>query len=193
VLRELKYIDESDNILLKGRVASKMGNHEVMITELVFHNVLTDRPPAEIAALLSALVFPQKTNESEEAYGKLNEAVKEVKSIASLIGKKEKECGMLEQQDFVEQFNFGLAEVVYEWAMGEPFCEVLELTDVQEGQIVRCIQRLDETLRDVKEAASTIGDPTLKEKMEQASTAIKRDIVFAASLYTDENAPKISK
>ena len=58
------------------------------------------------------------------------------------------------------------------------------LTDVQEGMIVRCIQRLDETLRDVRDAARIIGDPILYQKMEEASTAIKRDIVFAASLYT---------
>ena len=49
---------------MKGKVACEMGNHELIITELVFHNVLTDLQPAEIAALLSCLVFQQK-NASE--------------------------------------------------------------------------------------------------------------------------------
>ena len=66
----------------------------------------------------------------------------------------------------------------------QTFSAIMQLTDVQEGIIVRCIQRLDETLRDVKNAARTIGNPTLYEKAGEASTAIKRDIVFAASLYT---------
>ena len=52
------------------------------------------------------------------------------------------------------------------------------------GMIVRCIQRLEETCRDVRNAARVIGDPMLKEKMQEASKLIKRDIVFAASLYT---------
>ena len=82
------------------------------------------------------------------------------------------------------QFNFGLTEVAFEWARGMPFAEITQLTDVQEGIIVRTIQRLDETLRDVKDAARVIGDPMLYQKMDQASTIIKRDIVFAASLYT---------
>ena len=82
------------------------------------------------------------------------------------------------------QFNFGLTEVAYEWARGMPFAEITQLTDVQEGIIVRTIQRLDETLRDVKDAARVIGDPMLYQKMGAASTIIKRDIVFAASLYT---------
>ena len=68
--------------------------------------------------------------------------------------------------------------------MLQPFAEITGLTDIQEGIIVRCIQRLDETLKDVRNAARIIGDPTLYQKMEEASTLIKRDIVFAASLYT---------
>jgi len=59
----------------------------------------------------------------------------------------------------------------------------MEMTNVQEGIIVRCIQQLNETLKDVKDAARIIGDPTLQHKMDEASNAIKRDIVFAASLY----------
>lgn len=50
--------------------------------------------------------------------------------------------------------------------------------------IVRCIQRLNETCKDVCNAARVIGDPDLHRKMKEASTLIKRDIVFAASLYT---------
>ena len=52
------------------------------------------------------------------------------------------------------------------------------------GMIVRCIQRLNETCRDVCNAARVIGDPKLQKKMKEASMLIKRDIVFAASLYT---------
>uniref|UniRef100_A0A8C0JI35 SKI2 subunit of superkiller complex n=1 Tax=Chelonoidis abingdonii TaxID=106734 RepID=A0A8C0JI35_CHEAB len=66
----------------------------------------------------------------------------------------------------------------------QPFAEIARLTEVQEGIIVRCIQRLDETCRDVRNAARVIGEPTLYAKMEQASNLIKRDIVFTASLYT---------
>lgn len=55
---------------------------------------------------------------------------------------------------------------------------------VQEGIIVRCIQQLNEILCDIKDAARLFGDLILKKKMEEASEAIKRDIVFAASLYT---------
>ena len=61
---------------------------------------------------------------------------------------------------------------------------ITSISVVSLGIIVRCIQRLDETCRDVRNAARIIGDPKLGEKMEEASAMIKRDIVFAASLYT---------
>jgi superfamily II RNA helicase len=82
--------------------------------------------------------------------------------------------------------SFQLIRVVYEWACNKPFAKIMELTDVQEGIIVRCIQQLNETLQYVKNAAIIIGHPALKTKMEEASTKIKRDIVFTASLYTQD-------
>ncbi|KAJ3609359.1 hypothetical protein NHX12_023882 [Muraenolepis orangiensis] len=66
----------------------------------------------------------------------------------------------------------------------QPFAEIAQLTDVQEGTVVRCIQRLDEVLKEVRQAARIIGDSVLGSKMERASLAIRRDIVFTASLYT---------
>lgn len=68
----------------------------------------------------------------------------------------------------------------------QPFADIMKLTDIQEGVIVRCIQQLNETLQDVKDASRIIGNQALQHKMEEASNAIKRDIVFAASLYFQE-------
>merc|ERR1719186_796515 len=185
VLKDLKYIDSGSTVQLKGRVACEMGSHELMVTELMFENQLTDRPPEEIAALLSCMVFQQRNCSEPELTPTLKKGVDDIKKCAEKVGAVQVACGLLQPVgDFVEQFNFGLVEVVYEWARGMPFSDITQLTDVQEGVIVRTIQRLDETLRDVKDAARVIGDPVLYQKMDQASTIIKRDIVFAASLYT---------
>ena len=90
----------------------------------------------------------------------------------------------IDDHDYVKEvLNFGLMEVVYEWARGMSFADICTLTTVQEGTIVRCITRLDEVCREVRNAARIIGDPDLYRKMEVASECIKRDIVFATSLY----------
>ena len=63
------------------------------------------------------------------------------------------------------------------------FKDITDLTDVLEGSIVRCIVRLDETCREVRGGARIVGDSNLFQKMAIAAEAIRRDIVFAASLY----------
>jgi antiviral helicase SKI2 len=52
-----------------------------------------------------------------------------------------------------------------------------------EGSIVRSISRLEETLREVRDAARVMGSARLFQQMKEASEAIKRDVIFAASLY----------
>ena len=59
VLKRLNYIDKEMNLQHKGRVAFEISTHEVMITELLINNVLTDLHPAEIVAILSCFVFEQ--------------------------------------------------------------------------------------------------------------------------------------
>lgn len=78
--------------------------------------------------------------------------------------------------------HFGLCEVVWEWAKGTSFQEITKLTDVAEGTIVRVITRLDETCREVRDAARVIGDAGLFKKMEDAQARIKRDSEWLFSI-----------
>ncbi|EDX14107.1 helicase SKI2W [Drosophila simulans] len=183
VLRALKYIDDLDEVTLKGKVACEMGQNELLITELILCNMFNDLEPAEIAALLSGLVFQAKLHDKPVIPEALKECVAAFEQINDTILAEEQRFQATISTD--NRLNFGLLEVVYEWARNKPFAEIMKLTTVQEGIIVRCIQQLNETLRDVKTAAIRIGNPGLQSKMEEASAAIKRDIVFTASLYTE--------
>lgn len=51
------------------------------------------------------------------------------------------------------------------------------------GSIIRCMRRLEELLRQMCQAAKAIGNTELENKFAEGITKIKRDIVFAASLY----------
>lgn len=59
VLRKLSFVSDHGTIELKGRVACELHTQEVLVTELLFQNALTGMKPAEIAALLSCIVFQQ--------------------------------------------------------------------------------------------------------------------------------------
>lgn len=51
------------------------------------------------------------------------------------------------------------------------------------GSIIRCMRRLEEILRQLCQAAKNIGNTDLENKFSEGIKVIKRDIVFAASLY----------
>ena len=53
------YLNLRGVVELKGKVACELHSHEVLLTELLFQNVFDEFQPAEIAALLSSLVFQQ--------------------------------------------------------------------------------------------------------------------------------------
>ena len=148
------------------------------MTELVLENVLADYTPEEIVALLSAFVFQEKTDveptltasleRGVAAIVKISEKVNDIQTLHQVI------LSADDSNDFVSKPRFGMVEVVYEWARGMSFNRITDLTDVMEGTIVRIITRLDETCREVKNAARIIGDPTLFQKMGTCQELIKR-------------------
>jgi len=132
VLKELKYVDrETGAVQLKGRISCEINNYELMITELILQNVLTPLEPNEIAALMSSMVCQEKRCSEPELNDVLLKGKAEFQRVAREIGEIQKQCGLKEPvEDFVEQFRFGLAEVVFEWAKGTPFGDICNLTDV---------------------------------------------------------------
>ena len=61
VLRSLGYINHSGAVELKGSVARQISNHELLLTQLLLDNTLTDLRPEEIVALLSCTVCQVRT------------------------------------------------------------------------------------------------------------------------------------
>ncbi|CCM03670.1 uncharacterized protein FIBRA_05814 [Fibroporia radiculosa] len=178
VLKELRFIDENSTVLLKGRVACEINSaNELVLTELILENTLATFEPEEVVALLSCFVFQEKTDIEPVIPPKLEEGRDAIVAIAERVGSIQ-DYHKVPGETF-RGLKFGLMEVVYEWAKGM----ITELTDVAEGTIVRVITRLDETCREVRDAARVIGDAELFKKMEESQIKIKRDIVFAASLY----------
>ncbi|VVC93318.1 unnamed protein product [Leptidea sinapis] len=89
----------------------------------------------------------------------------------------------LDEDEYVGKFKCTLMDVVHAWANGANFLQICKMTDVFEGSIIRCMRRLEEVLRQLCQAAKNIGNTDLEVKFSEAIRILKRDIVFAASLY----------
>lgn len=89
----------------------------------------------------------------------------------------------IDTNQYVNQFLSSLMDVVYTWSKGASFSQISKMTDVFEGNIIRCIRRLEELARQLCMAAKVIGNGELEKRFSEAVGCIKRDIIFAASLY----------
>jgi hypothetical protein len=61
VLKKLNYISNTNILKLKGQVAAIFGSgKELLLTELIYQNLIDNLTPSEIAALISAIIFQGK-------------------------------------------------------------------------------------------------------------------------------------
>lgn len=189
VLHSLGFIDDNNNVVLKGRVACEINSGwELIMTELILDNFLGDFEPEEIVALLSCFVYEGRTNDEQPPLltPRLEKGKERISAITDKLIKVYTDHQVpltSDESEFLERQRFALVNVVYEWARGLSFNEIMQISPEAEGTIVRVITRLDEICRETKNAALIVGDSSLHSKMGEAQERIKRDIVFCASLY----------
>ncbi|PNW76952.1 hypothetical protein CHLRE_11g482483v5 [Chlamydomonas reinhardtii] len=187
VLQRLGYLAPDRSVTLKGRVCCEIQStqDELVASEAVFSGLLGELSPEEAVALLSALVFQEKSEVEPVLPPALAAARQALVALTASTAAAQREEGLdiSPTEHVAEVLHCGLMEVVYEWARGTPFSAITELTDVMEGSIVRAMVRLDGACRELQDAARVMGNTALFQLMAAASAAIKRDVIFAASLY----------
>ena len=187
LLKHLNYVTSDNVLMLKGRVCIEINScHEVFATELLFSGIFDDLHPAECASLCSTLVAGNTTMRDFDIITppNLEETFEAVHKLARKLFDEFCNFGIPVENSWIAyNFNPVLANQVLEWAIGQPFKEIMGTTDVPEGNVVRLINMVNEVLRDLSNAARVMGCWTLASKFEQATEMIRRDIIFASSLY----------
>uniref|UniRef100_A0A1I8GFM1 Superkiller viralicidic activity 2-like 2 n=1 Tax=Macrostomum lignano TaxID=282301 RepID=A0A1I8GFM1_9PLAT len=185
VLRRLGFATQSDIIELKGRVACEIDSaDELVLTELLFSGALNDLTAQQVAALLSCFIFEEKASELPDLSEELAVPLRALQDTARRVARVSTECKVpLDEEAYCESFKPHMMDIVAAWSSGASFAKICSKTDIFEGSIIRCMRRLEELLRQMCNAAKAIGNAELENKFAEAIVSIKRDIVFAASLY----------
>ncbi|OXB80156.1 UNVERIFIED_CONTAM: hypothetical protein H355_011614 [Colinus virginianus] len=185
VLRRLGFATSSDVIEMKGRVACEISSaDELLLTEMMFNGLFNDLSAEQATALLSCFVFQENSNEMPKLTEQLAGPLRQMQECAKRIARVSAEAKLeIDEENYLNSFRPNLMDVVYTWANGASFAHICKMTDVFEGSIIRCMRRLEELLRQMCQAAKAIGNTELENKFAEGITKIKRDIVFAASLY----------
>ncbi|KAK1347584.1 Exosome RNA helicase MTR4 [Hamiltosporidium tvaerminnensis] len=186
VLRRLEYCDINNKVLVKGRVACEISSSdELILTEMIFNGDFISLGVDEIVPLLSCMVFSEwEENNDLELSEQNNKTYRLLKGTVDKISKVMSECGLyVDIQCYYKRFSYELMDVVRMWVLGFTFSEICCKTNVFEGSIIRCFRRLEELMRQLSCAARGIGNSELEGIFSLGVSKIKRDIVFASSLY----------
>ncbi|KAK9097581.1 hypothetical protein Sjap_023078 [Stephania japonica] len=186
VLKKLGHIDADGVVQLKGRAACLIDTgDELLVTELMFNGTFNNLDSHQVAALASCFIPGDKSNEQIHLRTELGHPLQQLQDSARRIAEIQKECKLeVNVDEYVEStVRPYLMDVIYCWSKGATFAEVIEMTDIFEGSIIRLARRLDEFLNQLRAAAHAVGETDLENKFASASESLRRGIMFANSLY----------
>jgi ATP-dependent RNA helicase DOB1 len=63
--------------------------------------------------------------------------------------------------DYVSSFKMNMVDITLAWCRGATFAEICKMSGLFEGNIIRCLRRLDELLKQLSNAAKAIGNTVL--------------------------------
>ncbi|KAG5443338.1 Helicase SKI2W, variant 2 [Clonorchis sinensis] len=161
--------------------SSKPQSHLVVLDTASSDTAPTPSAGPEPAVFESAVVARKIASVPEH----LKEAVAKMFSFASNLEQLQRKHGLSDPTTDT-RLNCTLVQVTHAWATGHPFSTLVTLTEMQEGNLVRGLLRLDELLRHICNACHRLGDQALCLRMNEARNAIHRDLVCAPSLYISE-------
>ncbi|KAF9419921.1 ATP-dependent RNA helicase mtr4 [Podila epigama] len=186
VLRELGYINHADVIELKGRAACEITHKEVLVlTEMLFTGAFNALTIPQTVALVSCFAYTEKIDkEGGPIKEEMETPRRMLQDAARTVARATKKAMVeIDEEEYVASFRTELMDVVYAWSTGATFLEICGMTEAFEGMLVRVFRLLEEQLRQLAAASRAIGNKELQDKFEAGIKAIKRDIVFAPSLY----------
>ncbi|KAF7014620.1 hypothetical protein CFC21_028599 [Triticum aestivum] len=186
VLKMLGHIDTDGVLQLKGRAACLIDTgDELLITELMFNGTFNELDHHQVASVVSCFVPCEKSSEQIRLRNELSKPMMQLSEAARKIAEVQRECKLdVNVEEYVESTcKPYLMDVIYCWSKGATFGEVIEMTDIFEGSIIRLVRRLDEFLNQLKAAAEAVGEVNLEKKFGLASESLRRGIMFANSLY----------
>ena len=189
ILKDMGYIDEENNLTLKGKAAREITCCDCLIvTELLFSNIMNKLTISEITAFLSCFILNSNeiNFEDPEISEEFTNAIEELKKINKNINEKENKENF-QESNFNRKIDFGIASTIKSWMEGKHFAEILEECDLEEGKVYSIINRLSGFFDSIVEFYNVLGNKTEGEKYINAKAVLLRDVLVCKSLYLQDD------
>ena len=175
VLTELGYL-RADEVTAAGRQLARVYSEaDLLVVESLRAGAWDDLTPAELAGVVSALVYETRRAEDASAYvpaGPVSAAVADLRRLWTRLGVVEAEHRLA----FLREPDPGFAWAAWRWASGAPLEEVLnDERDLTAGDFVRWCKQLVDLLGQVALVAGE-GSP-VRRTARAAVGALRRGVV----------------
>ncbi len=179
VLVALEYL-RGDEVTERGRHLMRLySDMDLLAAESMRHGLWDGLSPAELAAVLSLLVFearrPDDASSPRLPGGRTREVAAETVRLWAELDTLEREHHL----DFLRQPDLGFAWLAYRWAEGDDLDEVLGHSELSAGDFVRVMKQLIDVTGQVAAAA---GGTPLRDTARETLDRLRRGVVAYSSL-----------
>lgn len=174
LLKDLGYI-ENNSLTEKGQFAKTVYGYELVLSELYSLGVLEQLDEFGLGVISAACVFEPRKIQRIPGISKNSRRIKTAcEQVYHEI--KARELGR-KIYAFSKQPYFHLSNAMEAWLRGTNFEKTLQLTDTDEGEVIRYFRMSVQILREIEK--SKVASQILKTRIKETIHVINRDIVDA--------------
>ncbi|MFR0604325.1 DEAD/DEAH box helicase [Bifidobacterium pseudolongum subsp. globosum] len=191
ILDRLGYLERTDHDGARDYTLTEQGQllrrlyseRDLVLAQAITEGVLDDLSAPQIAALLSSLLYEARRGEGGEPrrypggpHGLVAQRARELKYLDEQVLVLCEDAGM---DSYLQPLDFGIVDIIYDWACGDSLAQVLEHTELTGGDFVRNAKRLADVLQQIAVAEPYMGEQhaMLAARAREAFDAVNRGIV----------------
>ncbi len=191
ILDRLGYLERTDHDGVRDYTLTEQGQllrrlyseRDLVLARAITEGVLDDLSAPQIAALLSSLLYEARRGEGGEPrrypggpHGLVAQRARELKYLDEQVLVLCEDAGM---DSYLQPLDFGIVDIIYDWACGDSLAQVLEHTELTGGDFVRNAKRLADVLQQIAVAEPYMGEQhaMLAARAREAFDAVNRGIV----------------
>ena len=191
ILDRLGYLERTDHDGARDYTLTEQGQllrrlyseRDLVLAQAITEGVLDDLSAPQIAALLSSLLYEARRGEGGEPrrypggpHGLVAQRARELKYLDEQVLVLCEDAGM---DSYLQPLDFGIVDIIYDWACGDSLAQVLEHSELTGGDFVRNAKRLADVLQQIAVAEPYMGEQhaMLAARAREAFDAVNRGIV----------------
>lgn len=167
VLGYLETADENGHIDYRlteyGQLLRRLyTERDLVLAQAITHGIFDDLNAPELAAVMSSLLYEPRRGEGGEPRrypgGPRGRVMQAANALRDMDGQIIALCEANGLENYLQPLDFGIVDLMYNWAYGDSLSEVLEHSDMTGGDFVRTAKRIADVLQQIAVAEPYLGE-----------------------------------